>query len=61
MQVQLGDLFCIVFGCSVILVIRKVGHNYQILGEGYLQGYMEGEILRAMDVGEVVAKELTFC
>ncbi|KAM0421462.1 hypothetical protein ACHAPT_010817 [Fusarium lateritium] len=60
MEVQRGDLFCIVFGCSVPLVIRRRGQEYQILGEGYLQGYMDGGILGELEAGRVV-EELTFC
>ncbi|CAM1503239.1 Fc.00g080150.m01.CDS01 [Cosmosporella sp. VM-42] len=60
-EVQRGDLFCIVFGCSVPLVIRRVGRNYLVLGEGYLQGYMDGNILKVLETEGVVVEELTFC
>jgi hypothetical protein len=59
MGVQRGDLFCIVFGCSVPLVIRYGGQNYQVLGEGYLQGYMDGDILRELE-GGIASQELIF-
>lgn len=44
-QVQRGDLFCAVFGCSIPVVMQPHGDGYLVLGEGYLQGFMEGEAL----------------
>ncbi|KAM5346284.1 hypothetical protein ACJ41O_009289 [Fusarium nematophilum] len=58
--VKHGDLFCIVFGCSVPLVIRRVGRHYRVLGEGYLQGFMDGNISKVLETGEVAIEELTF-
>ena len=40
-----GDLFCVVLGCSTLLLIRPCGGYYQALGEGYVQGLMKGEAL----------------
>ncbi|KAF2238378.1 HET-domain-containing protein, partial [Viridothelium virens] len=45
-QVQKDDMFAIVSGCRVPLVIRCNGDGlYQVLGDGYIQGFMEGEAL----------------
>ncbi|KAL9097856.1 MAG: hypothetical protein Q9165_000182 [Trypethelium subeluteriae] len=45
-QVQKGDMLAIVLGCRVPLVVRRSGNGlYQVLGDGYIQGFMEGEAL----------------
>lgn len=47
---QEGDLICIIFGCSVPVVLRKVvsdemtgEHHYQLMGDCYVHGMMDGE------------------
>jgi hypothetical protein len=47
---QEGDLICIVFGCSVPVLLRKIvsdemtgEHHYQLLGDCYVHGMMDGE------------------
>jgi len=60
-QIQRDDLFCIVFGCKHPLVIRPSEGTYQVLGEGYLQGFMDGEALDALAQGELHVQDLTFC
>lgn len=49
-DVREGDLVCIIFGCSVPVVLRKVstggGHaHYEVIGECYVHGMMDGEAL----------------
>ena len=42
-----GDLICILFGCSVPVVLRKDrnGSHYQFIGECYVHGTMNGEAI----------------
>jgi len=49
-----GDLICILFGCSVPLLLRKNDHQDKLtlVGECYLDGCMEGEVLEACDLKE---------
>ncbi|CZR68976.1 uncharacterized protein PAC_18877 [Phialocephala subalpina] len=46
---QEGDLICILFGCSVPVILRRVGppddHFYYLIGEAYVHGVMDGEAL----------------
>ncbi|KAH9217880.1 heterokaryon incompatibility protein-domain-containing protein, partial [Leptodontidium sp. 2 PMI_412] len=51
-QVQKGDLFCAIFGCSTPIVMRPHRDGFLVLGEGYLQGVMEGEALEMTEDGE---------
>ena len=49
---QLGDLICVLFGCSVPVILRpqldssgsKIMH-YEIVGESYIYGMMDGEAI----------------
>ncbi|KAH8590712.1 heterokaryon incompatibility protein-domain-containing protein [Bisporella sp. PMI_857] len=44
-----GDLICILFGCSVPVVLREIGngtnHHYEFIGESYVHGVMDGEVV----------------
>jgi hypothetical protein len=51
-----GDLVCILFGCSVPVVLRKLeereGREYfQLVGECYVFGFMSGEVLESLSEG----------
>ncbi|KAK0515386.1 hypothetical protein JMJ35_002765 [Cladonia borealis] len=39
---QQGDLVCILYGCSVPVIIRKYGQHYRFVGESYIHGLMDG-------------------
>jgi hypothetical protein len=59
-QIQTGDLVCVLFGCSVPVVIRKKadGKSYSFIGECYLHGFMDAEAIAYQVKGEV--KEHSF-
>jgi hypothetical protein len=40
-----GDYICILFGCSVPVILRKSedGKSYLFVGEAYIHGMMDGE------------------
>lgn len=45
-----GGLICILFGCSVPVILRKIifgvdGGCYELVGEAYIHGMMEGQAL----------------
>jgi hypothetical protein len=46
-----GDLICILFGCSVPVILRKISNKgkglYQFIGACYVHGSMDGEALPA--------------
>jgi hypothetical protein len=56
-QVQRGDLFCVVFGCSTPIIMRPHRDGFLVLGEGYLQGVMEGEALKIVEDGELCVQD----
>jgi hypothetical protein len=55
-SVMEGDLICIVYGCSVPVVLRKAFINdategkyyYELIGECYVHGMMDGEAFRIL-------------
>lgn len=47
-----GDVLAIVFGCNIPLVLRNVGQSsYQVIGEGYAHGFMNGEVTGLVERG----------
>jgi hypothetical protein len=58
--VQAGDLVCVLFGCSVPVVLRKRGDedSYSFFGECYLHGFMDAEAIAFHMKG--LFKEKTF-
>lgn len=46
-----GDIICVLFGCSVPLLLRQrhSQEEYEFIGECYLDGYMNGEALDSME------------
>lgn len=52
-----GDLVCILYGCSVPVVIRKRrGGNHELVGECYIHGMMDGAAL-GVQISEKIPKE----
>ena len=45
-MVESGDEVCIFYGGSIPFVLRLVGRGqYEVVGDGYLHGFMEGEAM----------------
>jgi hypothetical protein len=42
---QVGDLICILFGCSVPVVLRPWEQEFRLVGECFVYGIMDGEAL----------------
>lgn len=40
-----GDHICVLYGCSVPVILRKKGDHYVLIGESYVHGIMDGEAL----------------
>jgi len=60
-QVRVRDLIAIVLGCSTPLVIRPKGDVFQMLGEAYVHGVMDGEAMRGLAADQYKLCELVFC
>jgi hypothetical protein len=47
-SISSGGLVCGIFGCDVPLVLRPVGSHYELIGDCYVEGIMEGEAMEAV-------------
>jgi len=43
---KVGDVICVIAGAAVPFTIRPKGKEYQLIGQCYLHGFMEGEALQ---------------
>jgi hypothetical protein len=62
---RIGDQICILYGCSIPVVLRKLESpdqtlQWQLVGDAYVHGIMDGEFLRGLTGDERRDKELTF-
>lgn len=56
---QVGDKVCILKGGNVPFVLRKrdEGDDYELVGDAYVHGIMEGEVINMAEKGEVDERE----
>jgi len=52
------EISCILFGCSVPIFLRKQNGFYTILGECFVLGFMDGEIIEVIEKGKYGLQEL---
>jgi hypothetical protein len=62
---KVGDRVCIVYGCSVPVVMRKNvqpgGTDYwQLIGDAYVDGIMDGELIQFASPSWITAAEVEF-
>lgn len=52
-----GDLICVLFGGETPYILRKIGdgkaETYQLVGEAYVHGLMDGEAITKAEAGEL--------
>ena len=51
--VKEGDLICVILGCDVPLVLRPAGDQYELIGDCYMDGIMEGQGMKDIEEGRV--------
>jgi hypothetical protein len=59
--VKAGDVVAIVYGCSFPVVLRPHGEMYQVIGESYIDGIMDGELTEAEEREKLPEVDFTFC
>ena len=58
-RAQPGDVVAILFGCSIPLVLRKETQDtWWVVGEGFVYGYMNGEVADLVKSGRIVRRRL---
>ena len=52
-RAQKGDQICVLLGCSIPMILRKREGDslYEVIGECYLQGFMNGEVMKEWERG----------
>ena len=45
-KARADDVIAILYGCSVPVILRPVGKTYELIGESYIYGKMDGEAVR---------------
>ena len=56
-----GDLIAIIFGCSTPIIIRPKGEYFQVIGEAYVHGFMNGEAMQLLDDRKLHPQSFTLC
>jgi hypothetical protein len=49
-----GDVVRLLFGYSIPVVLRNRGTDFEFVGECYLEGYMDGEVIEQHHVEDFV-------
>jgi hypothetical protein len=61
---HVDDYLCVLYGCSVPVVLRKHlfgdKHCWELIGEAYVEGLMDGEGISLLPLPTLVATELEF-
>lgn len=59
--VEVGDVVCIIFGCDVPIVVRRVEHDRLLMiGQGRFYGMMDGELMDKLEEGAFEEQDLVF-
>ena len=48
-QLAVGDKVCIIYGCSVPVILRPVKTYFKFIGECFVHGMMEGEAIKGLN------------
>ncbi len=58
--VRPGDLLCVMYGGSIVHVLREEEDHYLLVGEAYVHGLMDGEVVKAYQDGGSEYQERDF-
>lgn len=58
LAVEKGDVVCVLLGCDFPVILRRVDDHFILLGEAYLNGYMNGEGLLNVETGDALFFEI---
>ncbi|OIW25644.1 HET-domain-containing protein [Coniochaeta ligniaria NRRL 30616] len=61
MATRAGDHIVILFGGNLCFVLRPKGPHYELVGDAYIQGVMNGELVREQLHGGSVEREFVLC
>ena len=58
-DVHPGDEVCILRGCKLPVILRRVGERYRLVGGGYVHGIMDGETIEEAEREKRSAETIT--
>jgi hypothetical protein len=56
-EAQVGDLVCVLLGCSIPVVLRAIGKRFRYIGDVHLHGYMSGRAVAEGNEGDLNIKD----
>lgn len=56
---EISDTVCVLLGCSVPVVLRKIEDHYIFIGECYVENIMQGEVMWTLNNREIFSQ--VFC
>ena len=42
---KIGDDLFVIIGCPLLLVLRAVGDRYQVIGDAFVDGFLDGQVM----------------
>jgi hypothetical protein len=60
-EVLENDVIAILYGCNFPIVLRPCGESYNYIGESYVDGIMDGELMEAKERGEYREVNIALC
>lgn len=52
-QTEVEDQVCVLFGGKTPFMLRKVSGHFKLIGESYIHGIMDGEVVQQLEAGEL--------
>jgi hypothetical protein len=57
-RIRNGDKVCIIFGCRNPLLLRKTNDTFNLIGEVYIYGMMDGEMIAQLEAGKLTEEDV---
>jgi hypothetical protein len=54
---NVSDIVCILFGCDTPVVLRPNGDGFEFIGECFIHGIMDGELIKEYEEGSIQSTE----
>ncbi|KAL8701433.1 MAG: hypothetical protein Q9201_004917, partial [Fulgogasparrea decipioides] len=60
-EIQAGDDICVLLGCDYPVILRRHGECYKVVGECYIYGLRNGELMDSMEAGNYFLGSFDLC
>ena len=58
--IQKDDVVCVLLGCNMPLIIRKMADHYLLVGNAYIYGLMNGEAFQDIQGSKANVEDIIF-